>query len=244
MDFIFDLYGTLADVCTDETPDAFWDAASKEASALGAPYTGEAFRTAYLALCADEVQKRAEEMPEVPIEFVEPELLNVFIRLLRDRGAEPENAAVLARRFRERSTLWIRPMPHAIETLDELKKRGDRTFLLSNAQSCFTVWELESVGIAKKFDGILLSSDAGMKKPYIGLFELLLSRYGIDRENAVMVGNDAIADIGGASAAGLLSRYVHTWSSGDRPKTLPDTCREIGDLSELPGSCRAIKRGC
>lgn len=235
MDYIFDLYGTIADVCTDETPDAFWDAAAKEASALGAPYTGEAFRKAYLALCSDKVQKRAEEMPEVPIAFVEPELLNVFIRLLKDQGAGPNHAEALARRFRERSTRWIRPMPHAVETLDALKKRGNRTFLLSNAQSCFTVWELEKIGLAGKFDGIVLSSDAGMKKPYIGIFELLLSRYGIDRENAVMVGNDAVADIGGASAVGMMSRYIHTWSSGDRPKALPETCREITDLSELFG---------
>jgi FMN phosphatase YigB (HAD superfamily) len=72
-----------------------------------------------------------------------------------------------------------------------------------------------------------------MKKPYRGLYELLLSRYGIDRSRAVMVGNGSIADIGGAHAAGLQSGYYHTWQSGERPKALPDTCREIGSLSDL-----------
>jgi putative hydrolase of the HAD superfamily len=227
------LYGTLADICTDEAPDAFWDAAAEEAAAFGASYTGESFKKRYLALCEDEVSLRAETEPDVPIEYVEPELLNVFIRLLAEAGADPQNAGALARRFRERSTRWIRPMPHAIETLDALRKRGDKTFLLSNAQSCFTLWELEAIGLRGRFDGIVLSSDAGMKKPYRGLYELLLARYGIDRNDAVMVGNDAIADIGGAAAAGIESRYIHTWQSGKRPSALPATCREIKDLADL-----------
>ena len=40
-----------------------------------------------------------------------------------------------------------------------------KKFLLSNAQSCFTLDELDALGLADRFDGILLSSDAGMKKP-------------------------------------------------------------------------------
>lgn len=153
----------------------------------------------------------------------------MFRRLL-PKGAD---AAAFARMFRKRSTLWLRPMPHALETLDALHARGARTFLLSNAQSCFTLGELNALGLADKFDGILLSSDAGMKKPYRGLFELLLSRYGIDRKAAVMVGNDAVADIGGANAAGLCSMYYHTWQSGAHPLSLPETCGEIPDLSAL-----------
>ena len=233
MDWIFDLYGTLADICTDETTDAFWNAAADEATAFGAAYTGKSFKARYLALCADEVQRRAAAEPEVPEAVVEPELFNVFLRLLSEKGASSDGAAALARRFRERSTRWLRPMPHAIETLDALRKRGERTFLLSNAQSCFTMRELHAIGILERFDGIVLSSDAGMKKPYRGLFELLFRRYGIDRKNAVMVGNDAIADVGGADAAGLRSRYLHTWQSGERPTSLPPSCREIRDLSEL-----------
>ncbi len=228
-DYIFDLYGTLADICTDEGPSVFWEGAAADAEAFGAQYTGEALRREYLRLCADEVRLRAKTEPEVPEAYVEPELLNVFVRLL----PEGAYAAGFARAFRRRSTLWIRPMPHALETLDALRNSGARTFLLSNAQSCFTNFELEKLGLRDRFDGIVLSSDAGMKKPYRGLFELLLSRYGIDRKTAVMVGNDAVADIAGAEGAGLMSRYIHTWQSGERPGTLPESCREIRDLWEL-----------
>jgi putative hydrolase of the HAD superfamily len=229
-DYIFDLYGTLADVCTDESPRAFWDAAARDAEAFGVRYDGDSLREAYLALCADEVERRATQLPAVPKEWIEPELLNVFRRLLK---ADTADARAYATQFRRRSTKWLRPMPHALETLDALREAGVRTFLLSNAQSCFTIGELDALGLSDRFDGILLSSDAGMKKPYRGLFGLLLSRYGIDPHTAVMVGNDSIADIGGAHAAGLQSRYYHTWQSGERPDALPDTCREIGSLSDL-----------
>lgn len=226
---IFDLYGTLADICTDENPAAFWEGAAADAEGFGAQYSGEALRMEYLRLCADEVRRRNAEEPEVPEAFVEPEMLNVFRRLLPE-GAD---AAAFAGMFRRRSTLWLRLMPHAAETLDALKARGTRVFLLSNAQACFTNDELAALGLSDKFDGILLSSDAGMKKPYGGLFQLLLDRYAIDRGTAVMVGNDAVADIGGAHAAGLCSRYYHTWQSGPRPASLPDDCLEIPDLSAL-----------
>jgi putative hydrolase of the HAD superfamily len=232
-DYIFDLHGTLADVCTDEAPAAFWTRAAKDAEAFGARYTGETLRARYLALCADEVRLRAEALPDVPEEYTEPELLNVFCRLLSECGADAGNAAAFARTFRRRSTRRLRPMPYASETLIALKQHGARVFLLSNAQACFTNDELAALGLSDKFDGILLSSDAGMKKPYGGLFQLLLDRYAIDRGTAVMVGNDAVADIGGAHAAGLCSRYYHTWQSGPRPASLPDDCLEIPDLSAL-----------
>lgn len=225
---IFDLYGTLADVCTDEKPAVFWEGAARDAEAFGARFSGESLRRAYLAGCADEVRLRSLTLPGVPKAYVEPELLNVFRRLVG-----PNEAQAFAAAFRRRSTLWLRPMPHALETLDVLRARGVRTFLLSNAQSCFTNDELEALNLTDRFDGILLSSDAGMKKPYRGLYELLLSRWAIDRRSAVMVGNDAIADIGGADAAGLKSCYYHTWQSGARPASLPETCREIPDLSAL-----------
>ena len=232
-DYVFDLYGTLADICTNESPAVFWEGVAQDAERFGAQYTGEGLRREYLRLCADEVRLRALTLPDVPISFVEPELLNVFRRLLSERGADETHAEAFAAAFRRRSTLWLKPMPHALETLDALRRGGARTFLLSNAQSCFTVRELDTLGLTAKFDGILLSSDAGMKKPYRGLFERLLSRYGIDRKTAVMVGNDAVADIGGADAAGLKSFYYHTWQSGAHPDALPPSCREIPDLSAL-----------
>ena len=230
-DYIFDLYGTLVDVKTDEASFAFWKRTAKDACLC---CDGETLQTAYLTLCRDEVKRAQEARPDVPVSLVEPELLNVFSRLLASfGGANAPDAQAFARLFRKNSTVFLRPMPHAKETLDALRLRGCRVYLLSNAQACFTVDELVSLDLMRRFDGVLLSSDAGMKKPYRGFFERVLNTYGIDRGAAVMVGNDAAADVGGATDAGLDSIYIHTWSSGARPGPLPPSCREIVDLSEL-----------
>ncbi len=231
--YLFDLYGTLADVHTDESMPALWIGAAEDACACGASYTAETYRAAYLRLCEEEVQIRAKTLPDVPKRYVEPELLRVFERLLTERGAGKDAAPAIARRFRERSTLHLRPFPNVLETLDALRRAGKRVYLLSNAQSCFTNDELKKLDLAERLDGVLLSSDAGMKKPYRGLYELLLARFAIDRDTAVMVGNDKDADMRGAHEAGIVGAYIHTWQSGERPESLPDGCFEIKDLSEL-----------
>lgn len=229
--YLFDLYGTLADIHTDESPAAFWDGVAACLLLRGAGYTGKTLQKTYLALCRDEVRLRAETLPDVPEEFVEPELLHVFLRLLPN--ADEADAKALAQYFRKRSTLRLKTMPQAHETLDALHARGAKLYLLSNAQSCFTREELDALDLTRRFDGILLSSDAGMKKPYRGLFEQLLETYAIAPGTALMVGNDAIADIAGADAVGLDSAYYHTWSSGPRPNALPQSCTGIAGLSAL-----------
>lgn len=226
--YLFDLYGTLIDIHTDESPAAFWNDVT---AFLGKGDSGEDVRAAYLRLCADEVERRAATLPKVPKDAIEPELKNVFFRLLHTENEQ--EAKSFARFFRKRSTEFLRPMPYARETLDALHARGARVYLLSNAQSCFTVDELIETDLLRRLDGVLLSSDAGMKKPYRGFFELLLRTFSIDPSSALMVGNDAAADIAGADAVGLNSAYYHTRTSGPRPSALPASCTEIPDLSEL-----------
>ena len=232
--YLFDLYGTLIDIRTDESPAALWDDVAAFLLPYGIRRTGKALKERYHAYCADETKLRAKTLPDVPPEAIEPELLHVFLRLLEEGCAATEtNAKALASFFRKRSTLFLKPMPHALTTLDALRARGAKLYLLSNAQSCFTRDELAALDLARRFDGILLSSDAGMKKPYRGLFSLLLNTYRIDPASALVVGNDATADISGAAAVGLHSAYYPTWSSGPHPKSLPATCTEIHSLSEL-----------
>ena len=48
-----------------------------------------------------------------------------------------------------------------------------------------------------------------------------------------MVGNDPDADIRGADAVGMKSRYIHSWQSPPRGFFMPESCREIQSLEEL-----------
>ena len=215
----FDLYGTLVDIRTDELKPSLWRGAAEFYSLCGAPYAAAEIRTRYLALC------------------VEIELRNVFRRLFEEKdvpvtATQVEDTAVLFRllSFCRRPRL----MKGAKRTLSGLRRQGARMYLLSNAQSCFTIPELRRLGLLDGvFDGIFLSSDFGSKKPAPAFFNAALAQAGLTASEVLMVGNDPVADIRGADSVGMESRYFHSWQSPPRGFRLPESCREIMSLEEL-----------
>ena len=141
-----------------------------------------------------------------------------------------QNTALI---FRTLSMSHIRLYPGAKDVLRELRERRKGVYLLSNAQSAFTMSELRKLGLSSCFDGVVLSSDVGVKKPDKAIFEHLLSKYRLDPEKCLMIGNDEEADMLGAASVGIAGRYVHTKQSPARHNALPDTCQKIGSLRDL-----------
>ena len=233
--YLFDLYGTLVDIHTDESMPSLWTRMAMFLSMKGAAYGPKELRSAYEDLVAKEKRRQAEKLPLPSRHFAEPEIRHVFRALFALRGIEAdanevEDAAVV---FRSLSLRRIGLYPGAKETLQTLRQRGKGVYLLSNAQAAFTMPELHMLGLAPLFDGVVLSSDAGIQKPDRAIFEHILSKYGLRPEACLMIGNDAEADILGAAGAGIGARYIHTKQSPPRLGALPEGCREIGDLREL-----------
>ncbi|MCD8050805.1 MAG: HAD family hydrolase [Clostridiales bacterium] len=230
--YIFDLYGTLVDIHTDEWKDALWRDLCPVLAEHGASYQPEELRTAYHS----EV-RRQEEALRRSAGFEEPEIDigPVFRHLLAAKGgtATDREIAALAWTFRTLSTekLWL--FDGAEQLLRELKKRGKQVYLLSNAQALFTRPELTALSLAGYFDGILLSSEAGVKKPDPHFYRLLLERYHLRPEQSLMVGNDDLADCHGAAVAGLDSCYIFTEQSPIRQRPLPERCREIQRILDV-----------
>ena len=235
--YFFDLYGTLVDIRTDEQKSSLWRAAAAFYALCGADYTPAELRARYLALCAEETALLAAAHPELGPEGVEIELRGVFRRLFEEKGApvSDERVADTAMLFRTLSFCRApRLMKGARKTLEALKQRGARLFLLSNAQSCFTIPELHRLGLAEGvFDAIFLSSDFGARKPSPVFFRAALARAGVRPADALMVGNDPNTDLRGAQSVGMESRYIHTLQSPPRGAPLPENCREITSLREL-----------
>lgn len=212
--YIFDLYGTLVDIRTDETDQKLWQHMSLFYGYYGAYYEAEELHSAYLelvnakekALKRDHAVRYAHESyPEIPIE-------DVFRELYEAKGAASDQALVLhtGQMFRALSTKYIRSYTHAKELLSALKEAGRGVYLLSNAQRIFTEYELYYLGIHDLFDGILISSEEGCRKPDERFFRLLLERYGLTAAESLMIGNDMETDIAGAKRVGLDSFYIHS----------------------------------
>ena len=204
-DLIFDLYGTLVDIHTEE--DALvWEKTARFFSENGAAYTGSALQAAtHAALTArkSEEGQAYECYPDIPIE-----------EIFTDLFGPVENAASLAvaaaQLFRMASTEYIRLYPHVKESLAALRQKGRRLWLLSNAQAVFTRYELRHLGLENCFDGIYLSSDYRCRKPDSRFFNALLNGQALDPEKCLMIGNDRQTDIAGAKKLGIATLYMHT----------------------------------
>lgn len=218
-DCIFDLYGTLVDIHTDEDSPALWAELAAFYTRHGAPYDPAQLHGRYRASVAEAEAGKAPLRHDAHEAHPEIRLEEVFLRLFRARGAAAELPLALeaARLFRRASTEYIRLYDGADRLLGALRAAGQRVWLLTNAQGCFTRPELDALGLSPYFDGVYISSDHGCKKPDPRFFRILLEERSIDPAGAVMVGNDGVCDIQGAQAVGLSTLYIRSNLSPDEP---------------------------
>lgn len=132
------------------------------------------------------------------------------------------------------STKFIRLYDGVIDFLESLKAKGKNVYLLSNAQRGFTRPELRYLGIEKYFDGILISSEEGYKKPGSKFYQRLLDRYHLNPKESIMIGNDSVSDIQGAYDMGMDSLYIHTEISPECVEDLKSTYTIMdGDFKKI-----------
>lgn len=234
-DCIFDLYGTLADIRTDEDDPALWAAMADHYRAHGADYRPEVLRQAYRHACRRREQALMARQPSDRQVWPEIRLELVFQDLFVQKGvpASLPEAVGTGRLFRRLSTRYIRLYDGARELLQALRAGGQRVWLLSNAQAIFTLDELARLDIQGLFDGVYLSSQLGVKKPDRRFFDALLRERSIDPGRAVMVGNDGLCDVWGARQAGLATVYIRSDISPDEPLPAADWVLDHMDLCKV-----------
>ena len=207
-DLIFDLYGTLVDIHTEETPEV-WEKTALYFGYYGAHYTGNELKSAFeaeLMIRKAKAGQSYECFPDIPFHKVMADLFRSK-GILQDADTLGVQAAQL---FRIYSTDYIRLYPNVIESLKKLRQQGFRLWLLSNAQEMFTRFELNHLGLQDLFDGIYLSSCYECRKPDIRFFRALLQEQKLSPAQCLMIGNDRETDIAGAKAAGIATFYMHT----------------------------------
>lgn len=209
---IFDLYGTLVDIRTDENKEELWEKLSLFYAFYGAVYTPEELARSYKRLTGEMTAGHEELRRDSHEAFPEIRIEEVFRALFEEKRIAPDEPLVrhAGQFFRILSMEFIRLYDGTEEMLSAMKESGGKIYLLSNAQRIFTEYEMNALGITKYFDGIFISSDEGCKKPDLKFFRKLIDTCGIDPERAVMVGNDGICDIEVAKRAGLGTVYVHS----------------------------------
>lgn len=138
---LFDLYGTLVDIRTDEDDPEAWETLRDFLDEAGAHYdSADQLRDRFMGARA---LSSAVPVGHDPA-FYEPDLLPTYRAMFSLRGMRVGER--LSRKaawvFRHASTRLIWLYPGALDMLKLLKGRGLRVVLLSNAQSCYTRPEL------------------------------------------------------------------------------------------------------
>lgn len=125
------------------------------------------------------------------------------------------------------------PMEGADEVLRKLKS-GYRLGLITNGRTDIQYGIIDRLGLRDAFDCILVSEEAGVKKPDPRIFEMAVERLRVRPEECVFVGDHPRNDIEGAGRAGMRT----VWIRVNQPWT-PDLAvrpdYEIGRLKELLG---------
>jgi putative hydrolase of the HAD superfamily len=200
--YIFDLYGTLIDIRTDEYSKNFFKKYAKWLRSQGFAFEWKIFYGLYTSI-EHEYRKDADEI----------QIENVFRDVFAIKGYElsDEQILFLCESFRRISLIYMRLFDDTISCLEGLKKAGKKIYLLSNAQRSFTWQELEMSGLVPYFDGILISSDEGCMKPNPKFYDICCERYGLDKKDCVMIGNELKSDMAGAKAAGIDGFYINRY---------------------------------
>lgn len=203
--YIFDLYGTLADIRTNEENPYLWKKMTEIYASYGAHYDKGELRKSFRSRC-HELEMAAEN------QWFEPNVTEIFGWCFSQKGIDVslEIARNIAISFRVLSRKYIKLYDGVVELLEGLKASGKKIFLLSNAQSDFTRPEITLLGLEKYFDGIFISSEVGVRKPGKEFYEKLIDAYGLQPSESIMIGNDINADILGAKAVGLDTLYIHS----------------------------------
>ncbi|MBD5544250.1 MAG: HAD family hydrolase [Lachnospiraceae bacterium] len=232
--YIFDLYGTLVDIHTNEEKAYLHEKMAGIYSAMGAAYSKREWKEAYKQSC-----KKKKEAGKAP--YCEIEIREVFKELFLKKGIHPEKGQieVICQTFRVLSRSYLRLYEGVEEFFALCRQKGKHVYLLSNAQTAFTLGELKELDLYYKFEGIVISSEVKVCKPDKRIMEALFKKYHLKKEESIMIGNDRTSDIMVAKNSGVDSLYIHS-NISPKSYTLEEE-RIQADYEILDGDFRKIK---
>ena len=194
---LFDMYGTLVDIKTDENRDDVFDSLGRFLEYRRVFISGQELKELYFDQIHQQFARSRERHPEIDV-------ARAFEHVLHSHGGTTDrylamNATQLYRSLcRERLGLY----EDTFWTLNEFRKQY-RLGIVSDAQRLFCNPELRSLRIENFFDAIVISSDYGFRKPDPRLFQIALAILDVPASEAVYIGNSYETDLLGARAAGL-----------------------------------------
>jgi FMN hydrolase / 5-amino-6-(5-phospho-D-ribitylamino)uracil phosphatase len=220
-----DLDNTLWD-----TPPVLRRAEAALAAFLGAraPRIGERFTGNALRELRLELARAAPEMAH-DLSWLRRESLRRAAQAAGYPAAVGDQA--FAEFLRERNA--IEPYGEVRQALERIARRVP-LYALSNGNAC-----VHRVGLGAFFTGALDAAAAGAAKPDARIFARLIELAAVEPRAILHVGDDALADVAGARAAGLGTVWMNRGGAA-WPADLPRADHEVADLDELAALIDAL----
>ena len=209
---IFDMYGTLVDIRTNEHMDAAFVSISRLLEYRRVFIPGPELKELYFVEINQQIAKSREKNPEVDVN-------RAFCHVLSDRGRTSDRylALITTQLYRSLIREHLSLYEDTFWTLNELKKKY-RLAIVSDAQRVFCTPELRALRLEDFFDALVISSDYKFRKPDPRMFHIALAMLNMDAEEAIYIGNRYETDILGAKAAGLAACGLIHQSDEDKKR--------------------------
>jgi len=231
---IFDLYGTLIDIETDESMEEIYRAIAHFLTYKEIYIHPGKVRDFYYQLLKQEKEKSREEYPEISVQAIWGAFL---ARHGLEAGSGSHDLAVtLAYLYRGISRKRLQLYPSVKSVLDQLRPHY-RMGIVSDGQPCWALPEMRALGLGTYFDPVIVSADHGFRKPDPRLIEKALDLMGVTSSEVLFVGNDMYRDIHGASRLNIKTIFVR--SNQGRQSYSQTTADYVA--TEFEGVLRGVK---
>lgn len=223
---IFDLYGTLVDIWTDESDPEVYRTLCHFLRYYDINFAPEDFAAHYQEFAAAQFLERPGPFGEIDVFLVFEEILSEGL------GKSPERALVvwLARLFRSLSTRRLGLFPDTLEALEQLAESFSLG-LVSDAQWVFSEPEIRFLGLERFFDTVVLSSRYYISKPAPQIYSHALKAMKLGPAQALYVGNDLFKDVPGPQAIGMPVILIQR--EGPPPQTQVPVIRNLQEIQQV-----------
>jgi len=200
---LFDCYGTLIDILTDEHDIRTYRCLSRWLLYQGVRIAPESLRDCYLRRVREAADRTGERYPEVRVE-------EVFAGICAEHGmweADFERLGVeAARTFRAASLRRLGVIGKSRQLLDLFgaKKLG----VVSNGQRVFSEQEMRMLEFYDRLGFVIFSSDLGYQKPDPRIYAAALGRMRLSAPEVLFIGDNPGNDVDAPRRLGMQALHV------------------------------------
>ncbi|MBR2904701.1 MAG: HAD family hydrolase [Lentisphaeria bacterium] len=203
---LFDLNGTLIDICTNEEDFHTYRVTANFLDYYGVKITPEQLKDKFFALNHRQRKESKEKFPEFDVSKIFYEIIENYSASLskteKERQERLSLADIASRVFRAASRHHLALYDGVKDILDIFKNKY-KMGAVSDGQKLWAEPELAGCSLEEYFSFVLVSGFLGYRKPDKRMFEMAIEKMGLPPEEILFIGNDMYRDVYGAKNAGL-----------------------------------------